>query len=350
MNINQLFDLTIQKQASDLHLVVGFPPQLRVHGELLSVPGAEIITPIELDSLLAPLLNPLQKEIFDKDFEFDFSFEFENKARFRVNLYRQKGKKAAAMRLIPLAIRTLEELGVPAVISNIAELRQGFILVTGPTGHGKSTLLAALIQKINTERASHIITIEDPIEYVYPRGKSLISQRELYYDTKSWDNALKSVLREDPDVVLIGEMRDLETISSAMTIAETGHLVFATLHTNSAAQSIDRVVDVFPEVQQPQIRLQLAATLEAVISLRLVPTINPGRVMVAEILFANPASRNMIRDAKSFLLDNLIQTSAEMGMVSLENSLATLVRSGRVSEEVALRFALRPELLMKLLH
>ena len=350
MNINQLLDLTIQKNSSDLHLVVGFAPELRVHGELLTIPGTETITPTELDSLLAPLLNPLQKEIFTKDFELDFSFDFENKARFRVNLYRQKGKVAAAMRLIPLQIRSLEELGVPTIISNITDLRQGFILVAGPTGHGKSTLLAALIQKINTERASHIVTIEDPIEYVYPPGKSLISQRELYYDTKSWNNALRSVLREDPDVVLVGEMRDLETIASAMTIAETGHLVFATLHTNSAAQSIDRIIDVFPQNQQPQIRLQLASTLEAIISLRLVPTINPGRVMATEILFATPASRNVIREAKTYLLDNLIQTSAEMGMISMETSLAALVKSGKISQDIAARFALRPEMLMKLLQ
>lgn len=350
MNINQLLDITIQKQASDLHLLAGFAPQIRVHGELLIVPGTEIITAQALDSLLAPILNPPQKEIFNRDFEFDFSFEFENKARFRVNLYRQKGQTAIAMRLIPLKIRSLEELGVPTVISNIANLRQGFILVTSPTGHGKSTLLAALIQKINTERAAHIVTIEDPIEYIYPPGKALISQRELYYDTKTWTNALRSVLREDPDVILIGEMRDLETIASAMTIAETGHLVLATLHTNSAVQSIDRIIDVFPEAQQPQVRLQLASTLEAVISLRLVPTINPGRVLATEILFATPATRNMIREAKTYLLDNLIQTSAEMGMISMENSLAVLVKAGKISQDIATRFALRPEMLMKLLQ
>ena len=350
MNINQLLDLAVTKNASDLHLVVGFYPQLRIHGELMDIPGSEVLTPNELDALLLPILNPLQKEIFNRDLEFDFSFEFENKARFRVNLYRQKGRNAAALRLIPLTIRSLEELGAPTIIGNISDLRQGFILVTGPTGHGKSTLIASIINKINTERAVHIVTIEDPIEYVYPKGKALVSQRELYYDTKSWNNALRAALREDPDVVLVGEMRDLETISSAMTIAETGHLVFATLHTNSTAQSVDRIIDVFPQAQQPQIRLQLASTLESIISLRLVPTINPGRAMATEILFTTPASRNMIREAKTYLLDNLIQTSAEMGMVSLENSLASLVKAGKVSQEVATRYALRPELLMKLLQ
>lgn len=350
MNLNQLLDITISQNASDLHLVVEFPPQIRVHGEMAPVAGSSILTKEEISGLILPLLTPMQKEIFEKELEFDFSFEFEQKGRFRVNIYRQKGNIAAALRLIPLTIRSLEELGIPEVIGKIANLKQGFILITGPTGHGKSTLIAALIQKINTERAVHIVTIEDPIEYVYPPGEALISQRELYYDTKSWDNALRSALREDPDVVLIGEMRDLETISSAMTIAETGHLVFATLHTNSAAQSIDRIIDVFPNTQQPQIRLQLASTLEAIISLRLVPTINPGRTLATEILFTTPAVRNMIREAKTYMIDNLIQTSAEMGMISLESSLASLVRSGLVSQDVASKYALRPELLAKLLQ
>lgn len=349
MTINQLLEFTITKNASDLHLLVGFPPQIRLHGELQPVPGTEVLSKAEVDSLIIPLLAPAQKQIFERDLEFDFSFEFENKGRFRVNIYRQKGTTGVALRLIPLTIMNLDQLGVPKVIAKIADLKQGFILVTGPTGHGKSTLIASLIQKINTERAVHIVTIEDPIEYVYPPGKSLVSQRELYYDTKSWGNALRSVLREDPDVVLVSEMRDLETISSAMTVAETGHLVFATLHTNSAAQSVDRVVDVFPVNQQPQIRLQLASTLEAIISLRLVPTINPGRVMVTEILFATPAVRNMIRESKTYMIDNLIQTSAELGMVSLESSLTALVKSGQVSQEVAMKYALKPDLLGKLL-
>ena len=226
---------------------------------------------------------------------------------------------------------------------------QGFILVTGPTGQGKSTTLASFINKINGSRAEHIVTIEDPVEYVYPPGKSLISQREMGGDTHSWDNALRAVLREDPDVVLIGEMRDLNTIASAITIAETGHLVFATLHTNSAAQSIDRIIDVFPSNQQPQIRLQLAANLEAIISQRLVPTVNPGRVLAVEVLFANPAARSMIRDGKSHMIDNLIQTSAELGMVSLESSLASLVKAGKIAQDMAQKYALRPDLLNKLI-
>ena len=282
--------------------------------------------------------------------ELDFSFEFQGKGRFRVNIYKQKGNTAAALRLIPYRIPPLEELGLPQSLYKIPELKQGFILVTGPTSHGKSTTLASFINKVNFSRPAHIITIEDPIEYVYPRGTSLIDQREMYKDTKSWGNSLRAALREDPDVVLIGEMRDLETISSAMTIAETGHLVFATLHTNSAAQSVDRIIDVFPENQQPQIRLQLASTLEVIISQRLIPTIEPGRTLAAEVLFATPAVRNIIREGKTYLIDNLIETSAEMGMQILERSLATLIKEGKISEEIGLRFALRPELLAKLLR
>lgn len=349
MNIQQLLDLTIQRNASDLHLSVGFPPTLRVHGELFPVPGEALTTPEQIESLIKPLFSDIQANIFKENFELDFSFEFEGKARFRVNLYRQKGHPAAALRLIPYHIPVLEELGFPSVVNKLVDLKQGFVLVTGPTGHGKSTALASFINKINQTRAAHILTIEDPIEYIYPAGKSLIEQREMFSDTKSWQNALRAALREDPDVVLVGEMRDLETISSAMTIAETGHLVFATLNTNSAAQSVDRIIDVFPEIQQPQIKLQLASTLEAILSLRLVPTIDPGRTLASEVLLATPAIRNIIREGKSYLIDNTIETSAELGMQPLERSLANLVMKGKISQDVALKFALRPELLSKLL-
>ncbi|MBI2337889.1 type IV pilus twitching motility protein PilT [Candidatus Daviesbacteria bacterium] len=349
MNIQQLLDLTIQRNASDLHLSVGFIPTLRIHGELVPVRGEETISPEQIESLIRPLVTNMQMDIYKNTFELDFSFEFGGKARFRVNLYRQKGHPAAALRLIPYRIPAIEELGLPQVVNRLVGLKQGFILVTGPTGHGKSTTLASFINEINKTRAAHILTIEDPIEYVYPPGKSLIEQREMYSDTKSWQNALRSSLREDPDVVLVGEMRDLETIASAMTIAETGHLVFATLHTNSAAQSVDRIIDIFPEVQQGQIRLQLAATLEAIISLRLIPTIEPGRILAAEILFAVPAVRNVIREGKLYLLDNIIETSGELGMQTIERSLADLVKRGKISEETGLKYALRPELLGKLL-
>lgn len=349
MNIQQLLNLTIQRNASDLHLSVGFPPMLRVDSELLPVPGEALIAPEHIESLIRPLLSDTQYNLFKENLELDFSFEFEKEARFRVNLYKQKGYSGVALRLIPYRIPAIEELGFPVSIKKLLELKQGFILVTGPTGHGKSTALASFINHINQVRAAHILTVEDPIEYIYPHGKSLIEQREMFSDTKSWNNALRAALREDPDVVLVGEMRDLETISSVMTIAETGHLVFATLHTNSASQSIDRIIDVFPEIQQSQIRLQLASTLEAILSLRLVPTIQPGRTLATEILFATPAVRSIIREGKSYLIDNTIETSAELGMQPLERALANLVRMGKVSQEVALRFALRPELLSKLL-
>jgi len=350
MNIQQLLGLTISRNASDLHLSVGFPPTLRIHGDLIPVPGEGSSTPEQVESLTAPLLSDYQKNIYQQNLELDFSFDFEGKARFRGNIFRQKGYTSVALRLIPIQIPPLEQLGLPPVVNKLTSLKQGFILVTGPTGHGKSTTLASFINKINLERAEHIITVEDPIEYVYPKGKSLIEQREMYKDTRSWDGALRASLREDPNVLLIGEMRDLETISAAMTIAETGHLVFATLHTNSASQSIDRIIDVFPEIQQPQIRLQMASTLESIISLRLIPTIAPGRTLAAEVLFATPAVRNIIREGKSYLIDNVIETSAEGGMQILERSLADLVKAGKISPDVAVRYALRPGLLDKFLR
>lgn len=349
MNIQQLLDLAIQRNASDLHLSVGFPPTLRINGELIPVPGEVDITPEQISSLLLPLLSEEQKNIYIQTFEMDLSFDFFGKGRFRVNIYKQKGHPASSLRFIPFDIRPLESLGLPQVVENLTNLKQGFVLVTGPTGHGKSTVLASFIQRINQTRAVHILTVEDPIEYVYPKGKALIDQREMHKDTKSWENALRAALREDPDVVLVGEMRDLETISSAITIAETGHLVFATLHTNSASQSIDRIVDVFPQAQQPQIRLQLAASLEAVISLRLIPTIEPGRVLASEILFATPALRNIIREGKTYMIDNLIETSGEYGMQILEKSLIDLIKNGKIAQEVGLRYSLRPELLSKML-
>lgn len=350
MTIQQLLELTIAKNASDLHLSVGFHPLLRVHGELFPIPGSDPISPHEIESLISPLLTHDQLKLYTEQLDFDFSFQLFDKGRFRVNLYRQRGYPAAALRLIPLHIPTIEELELPAVVTKLTELKQGLVLVTGPTGHGKSTALASMINRINMTRAEHIITVEDPIEYMFPSGRSLVSQREVYRDTQAWDKALRSALREDPNVVLVGEMRDLETISAAITIAETGHLVFATLHTNSASQSIDRMIDVFPQNQQAQIRTQLAATLEAVISLRLIPTINPGRVLAYEVLLMTPAGRNMIREAKTYLIDNTIQTSADLGMITLENSLAKLIREGRITMDQALKYSLRPEILGKLLR
>ncbi len=349
MTIQQLLELVITRNASDLHLLVGEKPLLRINGVLIEINQEETLIESNIESLIFPILSSHQKEILLANWELDLGLDFEGKARFRVNLYKQKGTLAAAFRLIPKVIRPLDETGLPSTITRITELRQGLILVTGPTGNGKSTTLASFINLINFTHPVHIITIEDPIEFVYPKARALISQRELNSDTKSWNNALKAVLREDPDVVLIGEMRDLETMAAAMTIAETGHLVFATLHTNSAAQSIDRVIDVFPVNQQPQIRAQFASVIEAIISQRLVPTINPGRVLAAEILYGTPAVRALIREGKTHLIDNLIQTSGELGMVNLETSLSVLVREGVITAETALNYAFRPQLLNKLL-
>jgi len=278
----------------------------------------------------------------------DFSFAFGEHARFRVNAYYQKGMLAAALRSIPMKIPAIEELNLPEICHAFTKLKQGFILVAGPTGHGKSTTLASIIEEINQNRAEHIVTIEDPIEYVFRHQKSMISQRELKSDTHSWPIALRSCLREDPNVVMIGEMRDLETMAMSLTIAETGHLVFSTLHTNSAAQSIDRIIDVFPEHQQEQIRMQFSATIEAIVSQRLLPCLEGGRIPATEILIATPAVRTVIREGKTHMIDNIIQTSAEVGMRMLEMDLARLVNEGKISFDVAQMYAFRPEELMKL--
>lgn len=347
MIIKDLLKIVVDRGASDLHLVVGAPPVIRVDGKLRPIPETPILTPDVNKNLVLSLVNEEQKDLLLVNKELDFSYSFQNFGRFRINAYFQRGSLSAALRLIPAKVPTIEELNLPKICHQFAQLRQGFILVTGPTGHGKSSTLAAIIDEINKNRAEHIVTIEDPIEYTYQQGKSIISQRELHQDTHSWEVALRSILREDPDVVLIGEMRDYETIAAALTIAETGHLVFATLHTNSAAQTIDRIVDVFPEHQQPQIRLQLAATLEAVFSQRLLPAIEKGRYPAVEVLLATSAVRNLIREGKTHQIDNVIQTSADLGMMTLEMNLSTLVNQGKISLEVAKEYSLRPQQLMR---
>jgi twitching motility protein PilT len=348
MDINQLFSEAIRLTASDIHLIAGYPPMFRLAGGLVPVEGASILSGDAVRELVYQVFSDVQKELFLTNKEIDFSVASPG-GRFRTNVYYQKGSMAADFRLIPATIRSIDQLGLPSICHDFAKLRQGFILVTGPTGHGKSTTLAAMINKINETKAHHIVTIEDPIEYVYPKAMSIISQREMHQDTHSWNVALRSVLREDPDVVLVGEMRDLETIQAAITIAETGHLVFATLHTNSAAQTIDRIVDVFPENQQIQVRMQLAQVVEGVLSQRLVPAIGGGRVAIAEIMTATPAIRTTIRDGKTHLIDNIIQTSAELGMMTLETALANGVKSGKISVETATSYAVRPEELGRIL-
>ncbi len=350
MQLEDLLEATTLHKASDLHLLVGRPPIWRIDGRLTSLPKYKQLLDLQtVETMIGTLLNESQKKIFKERKELDFSFDYQKKLRFRVNVYMQKKLPALAARSISYKIPTLIELKLPPLLSRIANLRQGLILVTGPTGHGKTTTLAALINKIIKTRAVHVITIEDPIEYVYESETSIISQREMYNDTLSWSNALRSALREDPDIVLIGEMRDYETIASALTIAETGHLVLATLHTNSAAQTINRIVDVFPEEQQDQIKLQLSSVLEMVISQRLVPGISGGRLPATEIMIANSAVKNSIREGKITMLDNIISTSSREGMHILEMSLADLVKSNFISRETALSFALRPRDLLRLL-
>lgn len=329
--IEILLEEVIKKKASDLHLQVGLPPMLRVDGKLVPVSGGEPMTNEATETLIFAVLDEDQKQILLKDKEFDFSFAFGDLGRFRVNAFHERGNLAAAFRLIPNEIFSVKQLGLPEVVEKFTEFPRGLVLITGPTGSGKSTTLAGLIDKINNEESKHIITVEDPIEYTHSSKKSVVVQREVHYDTYSFSAALRSALREDPDVVLVGEMRDLETIASAITIAETGHLVFATLHTNSAAQSIDRMIDVFPPHQQPQVRAQLSNILMAICSQRLVPVIGGGRIAASEILIATPAVRNIIREGKTHQLDAVIQTGVEFGMQSMDKTLAGLVHEGKIT-------------------
>ena len=339
LRIEILLEEVVRKRASDLHLQVGLPPMLRIDGALVPATNQPALNEAMVETLVFQILSVEQKQILEKDKEFDFSFSFGDLGRFRVNAFHERGNLAAALRLIPNEMKTVHELGMPSVVNSFADFPRGLVLVTGPTGSGKSTTLAALIDKINSERATHIITIEDPIEFTHRSKRSVVVQREVHYDTYSFGAALRSSLRQDPDVVLIGEMRDLETISAAITIAETGHLVFATLHTNSAAQSIDRMIDVFPPHQQPQIRAQLANILMGSCAQRVVPAIGGGRVVAAEVLVANPAVRNIIREGKSHQLDAIIQTSSAQGMQTMDRTLVSLVQSGTVTYDNAREFA-----------
>lgn len=350
MEISQLLEYTVNNKASDLHLLVGIAPMVRMDGILSEVPGTQPLSDQDVDAHISAVLPPEQKQLLLVNKEADFSFSFADKARFRVNAYYERGHMAVALRYLPVTIPEIEDLHLPKLATTLTTLKQGFVLVVGPTGHGKSTTIAALINRINKERPVHILTIEDPIEFVFPKSKAVVSQREMHLDTHSWDLALRSALREDPDVVFIGEMRDYETIAAALTIAETGHLVFATLHTNNAAQTVDRIVDVFPEEAKSQARLQLSNTLEAVISQRLLPKIDGGRVPAVEVLVSTSAVKNVVREGKSHLIDNIIQTSAEVGMQTLEGSLAQLVKNGDISLNTAKEYAIRPDDLLRLVR
>lgn len=349
MNIYDLLQLLVEREGSDIHIVPNSPPTIRVHGDLSPIEGAPVLTADQCEALIYPLLSQEQKDYVKVNKELDFGYQYLDKGRFRTNVYHAQGGTAAALRLIPNRIKTVDELQLPPIFHEFTQYKQGLVLLTGPTGEGKSTTLAALIDEINAQRAEHILTVEDPIEFVYQPKKSIISQREVNSDTLGWDIALKSALREDPDIVLVGEMRDYETIAAAITVAETGHLVFATLHTASAAQTIDRIIDVFPGSQQGQIRQQLAATIQAVVSQRLLPRIGGGRVAALEIMIANPAIRNLIRESKTYQIDNVIQTSGDAQMMLIETHLQKLAQQGVITSETAKDYAFRPDDIARLM-
>ncbi|MEA3292889.1 MAG: type IV pilus twitching motility protein PilT [Patescibacteria group bacterium] len=341
--LKELLELTIQQEASDLHFSTGHPPVLRISGKLIPVPKAKKITSNDAQCFAYALMTEQHKERLPKEKAIDFSYNFEGKARFRVNVFFQRGDISCALRLIPPKIKTIEELNLPPILYDFTKANQGFVLVTGPANHGKSTTLAALINEINHNRADHIITIEDPIEYLFVDDKAIIDQRELYQDTMSFSGALKSAFRQDPDVIMVGEMRDTNTVSTAITAAETGHLVFATLHTNSAAQSVHRIIDSFPAEQQSQVRAQLSGSLLGVFSQRLIPAINGGLIPACEVMLNTPAVANLIRENRTHELSVVIETSGEAGMVSLNQFLADLVTKEKITRTVALSYSLNPE-------
>ena len=335
---------------SDLLLSGGSPPRIRVNGKLLPVEGAPSLSGAEIDALARPLLTPGQLETFEDQLDVDFSFSYLDRARIRGSIFTQRGQTALALRLIPSRIPSYEELGLPFAADMIANLPRGFVLVTGPTGSGKSTTLASIVDRINMTRACHILTIEDPVEYVHNHKMSAVSQREVGLDSPSFDRALRSALREDPDVLLIGEMRDIDSIQIALTMAETGHLVFATLHTNDAPQAIDRIIDVFPAWRQEQTRVQLAASLSAIVAQRLIPKIGGGMVAAYEVLIATNPVRNLIREGRSNQIANVMFTNAKEGMQTMENSLAILIRDGIITYEDALGVSGRPKELVRTLE
>jgi twitching motility protein PilT len=341
--LEKYLEVTVQKEASDIHLAAGYPPIIRVNGELWAIPKEPVLSQRDSQGLAFALMTAEQQNHFLKFKEIDFSFAFQGKERFRTNIFFQKGCISCALRLIPTKIRTIKELNLPPVLQKFVEAEQGFALITGPASHGKSTTLAALIDAINHARCDHIITIEDPIEYLFKPDCSVIEQRELNSDTYSFSIALRSVFRQDPDVIMIGEMRDVETISTALTAAETGHLVFATLHTNSASQSIHRIVDSFPAEQQAQIRAQLSSSLLGIVSQRLILSNKGMMVPACEVLFNNFAVGNLIRENKIHEIPLVIDTSSKSGMLSLNRSLSVLVKSGDITLEKAMSYSLNPQ-------
>jgi twitching motility protein PilT len=348
--IKSLLRLVAQQGASDLHLGVGRYPTFRIDSKLVPFSEDELLTPAATKEIAEVLMGEETTKKFYEDGQADFSYNFEDKVRFRVNSFFQQGYVSVALRLISKEIKTLDELNMPDTLYEFSKSSQGLVLVVGPVGHGKSTTLAALINDINHKQEKHIITIEDPIEYVYEQDRCIINQREVYQDSKSFQSALKAVFREDANIVLIGELRDLDTISTAITAAETGHLIFATLHTNDSPQTIDRIIDVFPAHQQNQVRSQLANVLLGVVSQRLIPKVDGGRVPAVEIMIKNHAVENLIRENKSYQIDNVIETSSSEGMITLDKSLANLVKGGIISLEAALGFSKDPKNFQSLLR
>lgn len=348
LHIDDLLIETSQRSASDLHLSEGLPPVIRHDGRLVRL-NYEPLTGQDIQRLVYEVLNNQQIQWFEKVRELDFSYDIKGTGRYRFNVYRQRGTIAAAMRAIPNRIPSLDELRLPNMLRDLTRRPSGLVLVTGATGMGKSTTLASMIDIINRERDCHVMTIEDPIEYIHGHGRAMVNQRELGQDTNSFENALRAVLREDPDVILIGEMRDLETISAAITLAETGHLVFATLHTRNAPQTIDRLVDVFPPHQQDQIKVQLANSLEAIVAQQLLPRVGGGRVPSVEIMLANSAVRNLVREGRTEQLYSCIETGAQFGMQTMDRSLVQLVRMGAITIDGARAASLDADNFMRLL-
>ncbi|TSC56944.1 MAG: twitching motility protein [Parcubacteria group bacterium Greene0714_21] len=347
-SIDELFEIAFKERASDLHISLGHAPALRVEGRLVPLMKQKVLSASDIEGLVAPLLSSEQHARLKAEKDIDFSYDFQGRARFRVNVFFQQGSLSLASRLIPSRIQTMEELNLPEVLHEFTRATQGFVIITGPSGHGKSTTLAALIDEINHSRADHIITIEDPIEYVFEDDKAIIDQREVNQDTLSFAKALRATFRQDPDVIMVGEMRDPETMATAITAAETGHLVFATLHTNSASQTVHRIVDSFPAEQQGQVRAQLSASLLGVVAQKLVPRIKGGLIPACEILLANAAVSNLIRENKIHEIPLVIETGAEAGMISLNRSLANLVKGKEISFENALSYSLNPNELRSL--
>jgi twitching motility protein PilT len=336
----QLLETVVQQNASDLHISAGRVPTLRVDGGLIPLTKQTVLSPDDTKGIADVILNEEQLQHLQKSKSVDLSYAYKDAARFRVNVFYQFGTLSVAMRFIPAQIRTIEELNLPPIAHNFTKYQQGFVLITGPAGHGKSTTLAAMIEEINRARSEHIITIEDPIEYVFSQDRSIIDQREVGRDALNFHSALRAAFRQDPDIIMVGELRDAETISTAISAAETGHLILGTLHTNNAAQTIDRIIDSFPPEQQTQIRAQLALTIAGVISQRLVPRVDGGRIPATEVMLANAAVRNLIRERKVHEIGLVIDTSADEGMISLNRSLADLVKRGEVSADVAANYSL----------